>query len=153
MDVQSSQKTVAQRLPHFSALPQGNCLRSIPFLYLYFLGCCVIFFRFLFSGSKCSLLIGRRNIYPELQNLSRPIRYRHLRSLVLGACAQRGLSALARFFSRSSLRAPGPRKHGVSVWNFITYNKDAIKVSSTSTWRHCVFDNTHRESNTPVTWL
>ena len=28
-DVQSSQKTLAQRLPHFSALPQGNALRSI----------------------------------------------------------------------------------------------------------------------------
>ena len=37
MDVQSSQKTVAQTLPHFSALPQGNPQRSIPFLYLYFL--------------------------------------------------------------------------------------------------------------------
>ena len=38
VDVQSSQKTVPQRLPHFSALPQSNSLRSIPFLYLYFLG-------------------------------------------------------------------------------------------------------------------
>ena len=28
-DVQSSQKTLAQRLPHFFALPQGNALRSI----------------------------------------------------------------------------------------------------------------------------
>ena len=36
-------------------------------------------------------------------------------------------------------------KHGVSVWNFITYNIEAIKISSTSTWRHCVFDNTPRE--------
>ena len=37
MDVQSSQKTLAQRLPHCSALPQGNTLRSILFLYLHFL--------------------------------------------------------------------------------------------------------------------
>ena len=36
-DVQSSQKTVAQRLPHEEKIPQGNALRSIPFLYLYFL--------------------------------------------------------------------------------------------------------------------
>ena len=36
-DVQSSQKTLAQRLPHISALPQGNTLRSILLLYLYFL--------------------------------------------------------------------------------------------------------------------
>ena len=28
-DVQSSQKTLAQSLPHFSALPQGNALPSI----------------------------------------------------------------------------------------------------------------------------
>ena len=36
-DVQSSQKTVAQRLPHEEKIPQGNALRSIPFLYLYLL--------------------------------------------------------------------------------------------------------------------
>ena len=35
VDVQ--QKTVAQRLSHCSALPQGNTLRSILFLYVYFL--------------------------------------------------------------------------------------------------------------------
>ena len=28
-DVQSSQKTVAQRLPHEEKIPQGNALRSI----------------------------------------------------------------------------------------------------------------------------
>ena len=36
-DMQSSQKTVAQRLPHEEKIPQGNALRSIPFLYLYLL--------------------------------------------------------------------------------------------------------------------
>ena len=35
--------------------------------------------------------------------------------------------------------------HGVSVSNFITYNIEAIKISSTTSWCHCVFDNTHRE--------
>merc|ERR1712157_624882 len=37
-DVQSSQKTVPQRLPHEEKIPQGNALRSNPFLYLYLLG-------------------------------------------------------------------------------------------------------------------
>ena len=60
-DVQSSQKTVAQRLPHEEKIPQGNALRSIPFLYLYLLeqncvvswSCCVIFeFEFFFPATS-----------------------------------------------------------------------------------------------------
>ena len=35
--------------------------------------------------------------------------------------------------------------HGVSVWNFITYNIEAVKISSTSIWRHCLLNNPHRE--------
>ena len=33
----------------------------------------------------------------------------------------------------------------MSVWNFITYNIEAVKISSTSLWRHWILDNPHRE--------
>ena len=33
----------------------------------------------------------------------------------------------------------------MSVSNFITYNIEAVKISSTSVWRHCLLNNPHRE--------
>ena len=45
----------------------------------------------------------------------------------------------------NSINSIKGHKHDMSVRNFITYNIEALKISSTSLWRHWILDNPHRE--------